>query len=79
MFGIILYDILFFGIPIAALLFFGIALYRYLAAKRRAEDFDPQQIRTRKALLIAASAIVGVLLFSVIGVAALLFAAVAFM
>ena len=38
MFGIILYDVIFFAVPALLLLFFGISLYRYISAKRENEE-----------------------------------------
>ena len=35
MFGILLYDILFFGIPVILIALLGVCLYRYISAKRQ--------------------------------------------
>lgn len=83
MFGILLYDILFFAIPIAMILFFGISLYRYCSAvsqnKVNPGTFAPVEIKNRKTCLIVASVIAGVFAMVVLGFAALLFMAVAYM
>ncbi len=83
MFGVFIYDFLFFAIPIAAILFFGISLYRYCSAKfmnkKIPGTFPPAEIKNRKILLIVSSVIMGVLLLIVIGFIALLFMAIAYM
>lgn len=83
MFGIMLYDILFFGIPAILLLLFGISLYRYTSAKKENREqpgtHSPEEMKKRKLLLIVLSVIAGVLVAVVIGFIALLFMAVAFM
>ena len=83
MFGILLYDILFFGIPIILIILFGISLYRYLSAKKQNKEmpgsFSDSEIKKRKVMLIILSAIAGVLSVIVIGFIGLLFMAVAYM
>lgn len=83
MFGIMLYDILFFGIPAILLLLFGISVYRYVSAKKANREqpgtYSPEEMKKRKLLLIVSSAVAGVLVAVVIGFVALLFMAVAFM
>ena len=83
MFGILLYDILFFAIPAAMILFFGISLYRYRSAvsknKANPGTFAPEEVKKRKTCLIVALVIAGVLAIVVIGFIALLFMAVAYM
>lgn len=83
MFGIILYDVLFFAIPIILIGLFGISLYRYISAKKHNKKipgtFSPQEIEKRKLVFIAISVVVGVLSAIVIGFMTLLFTAVAYM
>lgn len=83
MFGVFIYDFLFFSIPMAAILFFGISLYRYCSAisknKKIPGTFPPAEIKKRLILLIVSSVIMGVLLLIVIGFIALLFMAIAYM
>lgn len=83
MFGVFIYDFLFFAIPIVAVLFFGISLYRYCSAlsknKKSPETFQPSEIKKRLILLIVSSVIMGVLLIIVIGFIALMFMAIAYM
>ena len=83
MFGVLLYDILFFAIPAILILFIGISFYRYRCAKKQNEEvpgtFAPEEIKRRKIMLIIASVAAGVLVAVVIGFIALLFMAVAFM
>ncbi len=83
MFGILIYDILFFAIPVVLLTFLGISIYRYVSAKKKnakdPETFSPSEMKTRKIVLIIASVLAGVFLVIVIGFIALLFMAVAFM
>ena len=83
MFGILLYDILFFAIPTAMILFLGISIYRYCSAvsqnKANPGTFAPVEIKNRKTCLIVASVIAGVFTMVVLGFAALLFMAVAYM
>lgn len=83
MFGILLYDILFFGIPAILLALFGISLYRYVSAKKQNKaapgTFSDEEIKKRKIMLIVLSVIVGILVVVVIGFLALLFMAVAYM
>jgi multisubunit Na+/H+ antiporter MnhC subunit len=83
MFGILLYDILFFGIPVILIALLGVCLYRYISAKRQNEaspgKFSDKEIRKRKIMLILVSVIVGILTAIVIGFIALLYMAVAYM
>ena len=83
MFGIALYDILFFGIPAILLVLFGISVYRYVSARRanaaQPGTYPDREIQSRKVMLIVMSVIAGALAAVVIGFIALLFMAVAFM
>ncbi len=83
MFGVYIYDILFFAIPIVLLTFWGISIYRFVSAKKKnardPETFSSSEMKTRKIVLIIASVLAGVILAIVIGFIALLFMAVAFM
>lgn len=83
MFGILLYDILFFAIPGILIVLFVISLYRYIFAKKQNKKvpgtFTPEEIKKRKTFLIVLSVVVGVLVVIVIGFIALLFMAVAYM
>ncbi len=83
MFGVFIYDFLFFAIPIAAILFFGVSLYRFCSAKSKnnkiPESFSAAEIKNRKILLIVSSIIMGVLLLVVLGYIALIFMVIAYM
>lgn len=83
MFGIMLYDILFFGIPTVLLALFGVCVYRYVMAKRANKacpgTYPAEELKRRKVMLIVISVVAGVLAVVVIGFIALLFMAVAFM
>ena len=83
MFGVLVYDILFFGIPTALLVLFGISLYRYLFAKKQNKKVpgtvSEEEMKNRKITLSILSVIVGVFTVIVVGFMALLFMAVAFM
>ena len=83
MFGILLYDIIFFAIPIILIALFGISLYRSISAKKQNKSvpgtFSDAEIKKRKIMLIVLSVIAGVLAVIVLGFIALLFMAVAFM
>ena len=83
MFGILLYDILFFSIPIILIALFGISVYRYVSAKKQNKaapgTFSDAEIKKRKIILIVLSVVTGVLAAIVIGFIVLLFMAVAFM
>ena len=83
MFGILLYDILFFSIPIILIALFGISVYRYVSAKKQNKvapgTFSDDEIKKRKIMLIVLSVITAVLVAIVIGFIVLLFMAVAFM
>lgn len=79
MFGIFLYDLLFWLIPLLFILFFLFCLLRFLAAKKNPDAFSSNEIKSR-GLLLAVSAIpMAILLFCVIGVIAILSGAIAFM
>ncbi len=83
MFGIFIYDLLFFAIPTVILAFFGVSLYRYLHAKRQnkkaPDSFSSEELNRRGIFLAVTSIIAGALLLVVIGFTALIFMAVAFM
>lgn len=83
MFGIMLYDVLFFGIPAILLALFGISAYRYGVAKQENREnpgtHSEQEMKRRKVMLIVLSVIAGVLAVVVIGFIVLVFMAVAFM
>ena len=83
MFGIMLYDILFFGIPAVLFVLFGVSLYRYKTAKEENKQnpgtYSPEEMKKRKMMLIIALVIAGILVAVVIGFIALMFMAVAFM
>lgn len=83
MFGVLMYDVLFFGIPTALLVLFGISLYRYLFAKKQNKKVpgtvSEEEMKSRKTMLIVLSVMVGVFIVIVVGFMALLFMAVAFM
>ena len=83
MFGMFLYDILFFGIPVLLIALFVTSLYRYISAKKQNRQapgtFPPEEIKKRKILLIVLSVALGVLAAIVIGLLVLLSMAVAYM
>ena len=83
MFGIILYDILFFAIPAIIIALLGVSIYRYVSAKRKNKltpgTVSAEEMKKRKILLIVSAIIAGALVIVVIGFIALLFLAVAFM
>lgn len=83
MFGVLMYDVLFFEIPTALLVLFGISLYRYLFAKKQNKKVpgtvSEEEMKSRKTMLIVLSVMVGVFIVIVVGFMALLFMAVAFM
>lgn len=83
MFGILLYDVLFFGIPVILIGLFGLALYRYLSAKKQNRAtpglYSEKEITRRKIMMIALAVVAGVIAVIVAGFLALLFMAVAFM
>ena len=83
MFGIILYDILFFAIPAIIIALLGVSIYRYVSAKRKNKltpgTFSDEEMKKRKIWLIVSAIIAGALVIVVIGFIALLFMAVAFM
>ena len=55
MFGVLLYDILFFAIPAILILFIGISFYRYRSAKKQNEEapgtYSAEEIKRRKIML----------------------------
>ncbi len=77
MFGILIYDILFFAIPIVMLTFLGISISRYLSAKKN--NAQASETKKRKAVLIIAGVLAGAFVAVVIGFIVLMFMAVAFM
>ncbi len=83
MFGIVLFDLLFFGIPAILIALFGISVYRYVSAVKQNKEipgtFSPEEIKKRRIALIVFSVAAGVLAAVVIGFVWLLFMAVAFM
>ncbi len=83
MFGILIYDILFFAIPAGMLAFLGISGYRYISAKKKNAQtpgsISEREMKTRKTVFVITSAVAGVFLAVVLGFVALLFMAVAFM
>ena len=83
MFGIFIYDLLFFAIPALLIAFFGVCLYRYRSAvdrnKQEPNAFPQEEIRKRKTLLVISSVTAVVLAAVVVGFIALLVMAVAFM
>ena len=83
MFGILIYDIIFFAVPVIAITFFGISLYRYKTAEKQNVEkpgsYSEREMKERKITLIAASVVAGILAALVAGFILLLFMAVAFM
>lgn len=83
MFGILIYDILFFAIPIIFVALFGVSLYRYISAKKQNKaapgTFTDAEVKKRKTMLIVVSVIAGILAAIVIFFLGLLFMAVAYM
>lgn len=83
MFGVLIYDVLFFATPIILIALFGVALYRYMSANKQNKvspgTFSDDEIKKRKSMLISLSIISGILIAIVIGFCALMFLAVAFM
>ncbi len=83
MFGVLIYDVLFFGIPVVLTVVFGIVLYRYCYAKKENKKnpgtFSDAEMRNRKIFLIIDCVITGAFLAVALGVIVLLFMAVAFM
>lgn len=75
--------LLFYAVPLAALVFFVVSLVRFIIAKNKykrfPESFDERNMSKLRMLLIISSVIIGVLLAIVIGFAALLTMAVAYM
>ncbi len=75
--------LLFYAVPLAALVFFVVSLVRFIIAKNKykrfPESFDERNLSKLRMLLIISSVIIGVLLAIVIGFAALLTMAVAYM
>ena len=83
MFGIIVYDILFFGVPILLLVLFGASLYRYITARKRNEEepgtFPEEEMKSRKTALVVTSILMGIVALVAVGFVALLFMAIAYM
>ncbi len=83
MFGILVYDILFFTIPVLLLAFLGVSIYLYASAKAKNRkipgSFSSGQLRLRLIFLIVAAVLTGFFAAVVIGFVALLYLAVAFM
>ncbi len=83
MFGILIYDILFFAVPIIFITLFGISLYRYKSAKKQNEEkpgsYSEREIKERKFMLIATSVVALIIAALAAGFIMLLFMAVAFM
>ena len=83
MFGMNLYDILFFAIPVGVVVSLGISAYRYFSAKKQNKaapgTFAPEEIIKRKTLFIVLAVVAGILAMVVIGFIVLLFLAVAYM
>ena len=83
MFGVLIYDFLFFAIPLLLFVLWGISLYRYCSAKKqnrkRSGAFSPGEIRKRAIVFVVLSVIISILIAVVIGFMVLLFMAVAYM
>jgi hypothetical protein len=83
MFGVLIYDLLFFAVPVGILVFFVIRLCRYLSARKQEWEIpgsvEAQDLKNRKAMLIVSAVMAGVLLVVTIGLIVLLYMAVAFM
>ena len=83
MFGILLYDVLFFAIPAIFLVLWGVSIYRYRAAKIQNREapgsIPPESLKRRKLAVILLSVIFGVFVLVVLGFMGLLFMAVAYM
>ena len=83
MFGIMLYDIIFFGIPAVLLASFGMSAYRYFSAKKINKSapgtYTDEEIKNRKTVFVVFAVIAAIVAMVVIGLIALLFMAVAFM
>ena len=74
---------LFINAPLAVLIFFICSLVAYISAKKKNKaapgTYTPEQITTRKILLIVSSVILGVIVAIIVGFMALLATAVIFM
>ena len=83
MFGIIIYDIIFFAIPTILILFFGISFYRYRQAKQINKEkpgtFSDEEIKKRKIFLIISAILAGILAAVAVGFIVLLYMDIAFM
>ena len=79
----IIFIALFFLVPAVLVVLFAVSLFMYLSARNKARQnpgsVSPDELSRRKILLIAASVAAGLAVAVVIGIVALLFAAVAFM
>ncbi len=55
MFGILIYDILFFAIPAVLLVFWGVSIYRYISAKKKNAQapgsFPAQELKKEQSLI----------------------------
>lgn len=76
-------QLFFYGIPLAAIVFFVVSVYRYVKAKRANKrqpgTFSEEEVNSRKLCMIVSSVIMGILVLIVVGLAVLLFMAVAYM
>ena len=78
-----LFSTLIYVIPMAAIVFFIVSLCDFICARKKYKD-EPNEVNelkknTTKTLLIVSSVIMGVFLAIIIGFAALMFTAVAYM
>lgn len=73
----------FYGLPVLALIFFIVSLCRFIYAKKKNKIqpgwFGVAEMRKRKRLLVISSVIAGVFAAVIVGLAILLYTAVAFM
>ncbi len=78
-----LYYALFFALPVAVPVFLIVSICMYVYAKRANKKqpgtFSPEQLRTRRIVMIIAAAVSGVLLAVAIGFVILMFLAIAYM
>ena len=83
MFKSVFYDILFLWVPAILIVLFFISLFRYFSAKGKNMEapgtFPPEEMKRRKIMLIVFSVAAGVIVAAFLGVAVLLFLAIAFM
>ena len=75
--------VLFYGIPVLSVLFFAVSLFLYCHGRHRNKvqpgSVPAETMRTRKVVLIVSAVIAGIFVTVVLGFAALLLMAVAFM